>query len=174
MRPPRSTRAREPEYEQRGIAEAETWLLSRRHNLLAERFVRQLHRRMFRAVWNWAGDFRRTEKNIGIDPARIPVQLTLLLDDTRYRIERATFGADEISTRFHHRLVFIHPFPNGNGRHARLMSDALVMQLGGQRFAWGRTNPVVKGEGRDRYLAALKKADEDPNDVGPLLAFARS
>jgi Fic-DOC domain mobile mystery protein B len=162
------------EYEQRGIAEAETWLLSRRHNLLTERLIRQLHKQMFRAVWRWAGDFRKTEKNIGVDPVQIPIQLKLLLDDAKYWIAQRSFSAEEIAIRFHHRLVRIHPFANGNGRHARLMTDALVIQLGGRRFTWGRTNLIAKGAGRDRYIAALKAADQDPDNMAPLLEFARS
>lgn len=162
------------EYEARGITEADTWLLSRRHNLLEEKFVRQLHKRMFRTVWAWAGSFRKTGKNIGIDAAQIPAQITLLLDDTRYWIEHATFSPDEICIRFHHRLVLIHPFANGNGRHARLMTDALIMHLGGKRFTWGGAYLTAQGQDRERYVAALKAADTDPNDVAPLVTFARS
>jgi Fic-DOC domain mobile mystery protein B len=162
------------EYEARGIIEAETWLLSRRRNLLEEKLIRQLHKLMFRGVWAWAGDFRKTGKNIGVDAAQIRIQLRQLLDDTKYWLEQRTFSPDEVAIRFHHRLVWIHPFVNGNGRHARLMADALSIQLGENRFTWGRANLMVKGDDRDRYVAALKAADRDPNDVALLLTFARS
>ena len=98
--------------------------------------------------------------------------LRQLLDDTKAWIEYKSYPPDEIAVRFHHRLVQIHPFPNGNGRHARLMADLLVMRLGGERFSWGSANLQDAGEVRQRYIAALKAADN--HDIGPLLAFARS
>jgi Fic-DOC domain mobile mystery protein B len=162
------------EYEARGIAEADAWLRRRRHNLLEQKFVRALHKRMFRTVWTWAGSYRTTGKNIGIDAALIPAHIKLLLDDTKYWIEHATFSPDEICIRFHHRLVLVHPFANGNGRHARLMTDALIVQLGRPRFTWGGAHLTAKGDDRDAYVAALKAADRDPNDIGSLLSFARS
>jgi len=162
------------EFEQRGIEEGSRWAFARQRDLLSARFIRTLHRRMFGGVWRWAGAFRTTEKNIGVAPEQISTQLKLLLDDARYWIEHTTYGPDEICVRFHHRLVQIHPFPNGNGRHARLMADALIVQLGGKRFTWGRTNLISKGDGRQKYLSALKAADRDLNDVAPLLIFARS
>ena len=134
------------EFEQRGVEEGDRWSFSRRRDLLSERFIRTLHKRMFGRVWRWAGTFRKTEKNIGVvDPAQIPTQLRLLLDDTRYWIEHKTYGPDEICVRFHHRLVAIHPFTNGNGRHARLMADLLIVHLGGTRFTWGPANLVAEG-----------------------------
>ena len=162
------------EFEQRGVEEGDRWSFSRRRDLLSERFVRTLHKRMFGRVWRWAGTFRKTERNIGVDPAQIPTQLRLLLDDTRYWIEHKTYGPDEICVRFHHRLVTIHPFANGNGRHARLMADLFIVHLGGTRFTWGRANLVAEGDDRQRYIAARRAADEDPNDIEALLIFARS
>jgi len=109
------------------VLEGSTWALrSRERNILSERFVRELHKRMFGSTWAWAGAFRTTEKNIGVDPAQIAVRLRDLLEDVRYWIEHNTYPVDEIALRFHHRLVVIHPFPNGNGRHARLMTDVLL------------------------------------------------
>jgi Fic-DOC domain mobile mystery protein B len=158
--------------EQENIARAQDWALSRRRELLTEKFIKDLHRRMFGDVWRWAGNFRTTERNIGITYYQIPMALRDLLADTKAWIEHSAYGADEIAIRFHHRLVQIHPFPNGNGRHSRLMADLLIMQLGGERFSWGSANLQDAGEVRKRYIAALKAADD--HDLGPLLAFSRS
>jgi Fic-DOC domain mobile mystery protein B len=113
-----------------------------------------------------------SERNLGMAFHEIPVALRQLLDDTRAWIEYRTYPPDEIAVRFHHRLVLIHSFPNGNGRHARLMADLLVMRLGAERFSWGSANLQGAGEVRQRYIAALQAADD--HDIGPLLAFARS
>jgi Fic-DOC domain mobile mystery protein B len=158
--------------EQIGITEAESWAFSRNRDILTEAFLKELHRRMFRQVWRWAGEIRQSERNIGVDHWMIGVELHQLLDDVRFWIEHETYSPDEIAIRFHHRLVFIHPFPNGNGRHARLAADLLIDQLGGERFTWGRTNLVESGETRKRYIDALRAADA--HDIGPLLEFARS
>jgi Fic-DOC domain mobile mystery protein B len=107
-----------------------------------------------------------------VDWRRVPVDLRNLLDDVRYHMEHGTYPADEIAMRFHHRLVAIHPFPNGNGRHARLMADLLVQRLGRPRFSWGSQGLVEESATRDQYIAALRAADA--RDYAPLLAFARS
>lgn len=158
--------------EQANIMRAQTWALSRRRDLLSEKFVKDLHRQMLGEVWRWAGKFRTSERNIGIANWEIPVALRNLLDDAKAWIEYKTYPSDEIAVRFHHRLVQIHPFPNGNGRHSRFMADLLVMQLGGNRFSWGRESLSDAGAMRTRYIQALKAGDR--HDIGPLLAFARS
>lgn len=140
--------------------------------LLDDGFALELHRRMFRNVWKWAGGFRTTERNLGIEAYRIPIEVHVLFDDARYWIANATYPPDEIAVRLHHRLVAIHPFPNGNGRHARLMADLLVEKLGGQPFTWGGGALTDAEELRKRYVAALRAADD--HAIGPLLAFARS
>ena len=160
------------EAEQANIVEAEEWAYSRKRDVLSEQFIKSLHKRMFGRVWRWAGDFRQTERNIGVDPFRIAIDLRNLLDDCRYWIEHETYPPDEIAARFHHRLVYIHPFPNGNGRHARLAIDLLLVKLGRPRFSWGRVNLVNAGETRQTYVAALRAADN--HDIGPLLQFVRS
>jgi Fic-DOC domain mobile mystery protein B len=160
------------EVEQENIARAQDWAMSRRRDLLSEKFIMALHRRMLGDVWRWAGKFRTTERNIGIDHGGIPVALRQLLDDAKAWMERRTFSADEIAVRVHHRLVKIHPFPNGNGRHARLVADLLAMSLGVERFSWGSTSLQDPGETRRRYIAALQAADR--HDIHPLLLFARS
>lgn len=165
-------RAELNEAEQAGILEADDWAFRRRRNILDERFLKNLHRRMFGKVWRWAGEFRLTERNIGVQAYRIAVELRHLLDDVRYWIEHETYPPDEIAMRFHHRLVAIHPFPNGNGRHARLAADLLAIGLAQTRFSWGGNNLAASGEVRRAYIDALSAADR--HDIVPLLAFARS
>ena len=161
------------EAEQNNIAAGAAWAhRQRRKEILTEDFLKQLHRRLFGDVWAWAGDFRKTERNIGIDPAHIPVEMRMALDDARYQIDNETYPPDEIATRLHHRLVAVHPFPNGNGRTSRLVADLLAIRLGQDPFTWGRTSLNDVSETRARYIAALKAADN--HDIGPLLAFARS
>ena len=164
------------EAEQENIVKGAAWVRGRRRipvdRMLTEDFMRTLHRRMFGEVWQWAGHFRATERNIGVQAYRIPVELAALLADVRYWIEHETFAADEIAIRFHHRLVAIHPFPNGNGRHARLAADLLVGKMNKEPFSWGSGSLSDMGELRRRYVAALQAADN--HDIGPLLEFARS
>lgn len=160
------------EAEQENIARAQEWALNRRRDLLSEKFVKDLHRQMLGDVWRWAGRLRTSERNIGIAYWEIPGALRQLLDDTKAWIEYNTYPPDEIAVRFHHRLVQIHPFPNGNGRHARLMADLLVMRLGRERFSWGRESLRDAGAMRQRHIAALQAADN--HDIDPLLAFARA
>lgn len=160
------------EAEQINIAQGSEWALGRKRDVLDEAFLRELHRRMFGQVWKWAGEIRRSARNIGIDAYRIVQELHQLVDDVRYWIGHDTYSADEIAVRFHHRLVAIHAFPNGNGRHARLAADLLAVQLGQPRFSWGSADLVQPQETRSRYVAALRAADA--HDIEPLLAFARS
>jgi Fic-DOC domain mobile mystery protein B len=160
------------EAEQANILEAEEWALARKRDLLEEEFLNNLHKRMYGNVWRWAGRYRTSGKNIGIDAYRIPTELRQLLDDCRYWIENGTYEPDEIAVRFHHRIVSIHCYPNGNGRHARLATDLLLRSIGQERFSWGGENLVDVGETRERYVAALQAADE--HDIGPLLEFVRS
>jgi len=160
------------EAEQANILEAEEWAFARKRDLLEEEFLNNLHKRMYGNVWRWAGRYRTSGKNIGIDAYRIPTELRQLLDDCRYWIENGTYEPDEIAVRFHHRIVSIHCYPNGNGRHARLAADLLLKSMGQERFSWGEENLVDVGETRERYIAALQAADE--HDIGPLLEFVRS
>ncbi len=158
--------------EQLGIDDADAWAFSRKRDVLSEDFLRALHRRMFSGVWKWAGEFRTTERNIGVEPWKIAVDLRQFLDDVRYWIKHDTYPPDEIAVRLHHRLVFIHPFPNGNGRSTRMAADLLAVSLGRERFSWGSGNLIAAAELRKQYIAALKTADG--NDIVPLLEFARS
>jgi Fic-DOC domain mobile mystery protein B len=161
------------EVEQTNIAKGVLWASrQRRREVLDERFLRDLHKRMLGDVWRRAGTYRTTERNIGTAAWKIPMELRVLLDDSRLWVERGVFPPDELAVRFHHRLVAIHPFPNGNCRHARLAADLLVMRLGGKRFTWGSASLMQAGDMRSRYVAALRLADG--HDIAALLAFARS
>ncbi len=172
-----TTQAELNEWEQLNIQQGDEWARKQRKEILNEAFVRQLHKQMFGDTWRWAGSFRTSDKNIGIDWPKISIELRKLLDDVHYQIEHASYPPDEIAVRFHHRLVAIHPFPNGNGRHARLMADLLAERLGQPRFTWGSRGLVDAGlvdasATRQAYIAALQAADA--RDYAPLRAFARS
>lgn len=161
-------------WEQDNIAEAETWALRRKpKDLLSADFICKLHRRMFGNVWKWAGEFRRSGKNIGIDWRSIRPALKDLLEDVKVWLEFGSYPPDEVAARFHHRLVSIHLFANGNGRHARLMADLLLVHvLGRPRFTWGSRNLTQAGDCRKQYIAALQSADN--HDYRLLLEFVRS
>lgn len=141
-------------------------------DLPADGYVRKLHAKMFDQTWKWAGEYRRSEKNIGVACQEIRERLMALFGDVRYWIENKTYSPDEIAIRLHHRLVLVHPFPNGNGRHARLMADVLAIKLSRPTFSWGSASLVKEGEARERYLEAIWAADN--GDIKPLLNFARS
>jgi Fic-DOC domain mobile mystery protein B len=160
------------ELEQQNIAAADGWAFSRRRKVLDEQFLRGLHRRMFNRVWRWAGNYRKTERNLGIESHRIETELHQIIDDAQYWIEQKSFPPDELAVQFHHRLVAVHPFPNGNGRWSRLAADLLIVQQGGTRFTWGRANLQVAGDVRRAYLDALHAADN--HDMTLLVRFARS
>lgn len=161
------------ELEQQNIATADVWAFSRKHVIFRERFLKSLHRRMFNRVWRWAGDYRKTPRTIGVEPHSIQPEMWKLLDEARAWVELKSFPNDEIATRFHHRLVWIHPFPDGNGRWSRLAADALIAQLGGARFTWGSADlRKVGGETRTNYIDKLKLADK--HEIEPLIKFVRS
>lgn len=162
-------------WEQRNIQKAIEWIERRKKkgDILNEEFLCELHRRMFCDVWKWAGKFRRTNKNIGVDWRNIAVSVRALINEVKYWVENKTYSADEIAYRFHHRFVEIHPFPNGNGRHSRLITDVLITEvLNAEMFSWGKHNLVEDGDERKRYISALKAADNHNYDL--LKEFVRS
>jgi Fic-DOC domain mobile mystery protein B len=136
--------------------------------ILDDLWLKQLHARMFRAVWGWAGSYRSTERNIGVDQRRIAVDVRNLTADALWWFH-GDEPPEEVAARFHHRLVSIHPFANGNGRHARMASDLCLRSLGRPPLTWGRTLKLPADEVRRRYIAALR--DADAGDLGPLVAF---
>lgn len=161
-------------WEQENIAEAETVVFRRKQNdILTEAYMKKLHKRMFGNVWRWAGEFRTTGKNIGGPAWQIAPELRNLCADCTVWMEHDSYPADEIAARFHHRLTAIHPFPNGNGRHARLMTDIILVHLLNRKpFTWGSGNLVNAGDCRQQYINGLRSADSQ--DYQPLLAFVRS
>ncbi|MBN1436860.1 MAG: mobile mystery protein B [Sedimentisphaerales bacterium] len=169
-----TTRIELDRWEQDNINEALAWIEANKpKDVLNESFMKRLHKRMFGNVWKWAGAFRQTEKNIGVLWYVISVELKKLCEDTKYWIVNETFSADEIAVRFHHRLVSIHAFPNGNGRHARLATDILLENVLCQPvFTWGSANLARSGDDRKRYVESLIAADR--GDYEKLLKFVRS
>lgn len=171
-----STKGELDEFEQANIEKAIEWSLKRKHSykkILTVDFIKKVHKKMFSEVWFWAGFFRKSNKNIGVDKYLIEVELQKLCDDCKFWIENKTFSEDEIAIRFKHRLVKIHPFPNGNGRHSRLCADILVSQALNQPvFSWGGRNLTDYSKTRTRYLKAIYQADE--GNIAPLKEFARS
>lgn len=164
------------EFEQLNIEKAVEWTIRTKlklENILTEKFIKDLHKRMYGDVWKWAGEFRQTEKNIGISWIQISIELKNLLDDTKYWIENKTYTPEEIAIRFKHRIVSIHCFPNGNGRHSRMMADIIIESIFGKDiFFWHQSNMVKVNEIRKAYIDALKKADN--GNIDPLIEFAKN
>lgn len=168
-----STQGQLNEWEQQNILRAEEWVYSRRRgDILTVDFIKRLHKRMFDQTWRWAGTFRRSDKNIGVDWRDIEVQLGLLCLDVKAQLETRSVQLDEAAARFHHRMTRIHPFANGNGRHARLVTDVFLVRNGADRFSWGSADLEKAGDARIRYIEALRAADA--RDYSPLLKFVRS
>ncbi|MDI6766938.1 MAG: mobile mystery protein B [Bacteroidota bacterium] len=169
-----TTRGELDEFEQLEVEKAMEWTRERKFSLqqiLTEEFVRELHKKMFEDIWKWAGQFRTSNKRLGVDKNQIRTEIKKLLDDCRYWIDHKVFAEDEIAVRFSHRFVTIHPFSNGNGRHSRLIADILVSHGFGRSFSWGSVNLKAQGAARSAYLKALRKTDE--NDYQSLIEFAR-
>ena len=171
-----ATRGELDEFEQQNIEDTIQWSLTRRfksERILSESFIQELHKRMYRNVWRWAGEYRKTNKNIGVDKLEIPIALRTLIDDASYWLENNIYDPEEFAIRFKHRLVSIHCFPNGNGRHSRMIADIIVEKIFQQPvFSWGSKNLSDEKESREKYLLALRKADK--GDFSLLLKFARS
>lgn len=158
---------------QAGLEWAQRRLRGRRSlDVLTVRFLYELHTQMFGNIWEWAGRVRRTDKNIGVDKRIVREEVRKLIEDARYWREEGVFPPDELAVRFHHRLVWIHPFVNGNGRHARMMADLIAQQAGRPFFTWGGPSLARTSDLRRAYIEALRQADR--GDMGPLLMFARS
>ncbi len=168
-----STQKELDELEATNIIQGQQWAFSKkRKNILNITFLLTLHKHMFGEVWSWAGKYRRTQTNIGVEPFRIPLETGHLLEEVTFQLQNNIYSMDEISTRFHHKLVWIHPFTNGNGRHARMMTDLLLHVYGHPIFTWGIHNLNEQGTVRQEYIRALKAADK--NDFDPLMKFVRS
>jgi Fic-DOC domain mobile mystery protein B len=171
-----STREELNEFEQQNIEQAILWSIGlsfKKEKILTEEFIRKVHKQMFNDVWEWAGEFRKINKNLGVDKWKITADLKCLIDDTLYWVANRTYAPDEISIRFKHRLVSIHCFSNGNGRHSRLMADIIADKIFNRPvFTWGSENRAEIRGVRQSYLNAIKAADQ--GDIKLLLAFSRS
>lgn len=172
-----STKYELDEFEQQNIEEAMIWVMSnkwKKNKIISEPFILELHKRMYKNVWKWAGSFRKSEKNIGVPAYKISIELKQLLDDTMFWIKNETYLPDEIAIRFKHRLVAIHCFPNGNGRHSRLMADIIIEKIFNlPLFSWGiNQHKKSKEKVRKEYISAIREADKF--DIQPLLFFART
>ena len=164
------------EHEQLNIEEAIVWIMGlklKKDRILTEDFIKALHKKMLGKVWRWAGEFRRSEKNIGVKWINIGIDLRTLLGDTDYWIEKETYPPDEIAIRFKYRLVHIHCFPNGNGRHSRIMADIIIESVFGKDiFTWNHSNMVQADETRAEYIRSIREADK--GNIVPLIHFART
>jgi Fic-DOC domain mobile mystery protein B len=164
------------EFEQKNIEEAIQWVVGRKFktkDVFSDQFICNLHKKMYGNVWAWAGKFRKTNKNLGVDKFQIPTDLKVLCDDAHYWVDHKTYPPEEIAIRFKHRIVSIHCFPNGNGRHSRLLGDIIIEKLFEEEvFSWGAGDLTNKSDSRSIYLHAVKAADQ--GDFEPLIAFARS
>jgi Fic-DOC domain mobile mystery protein B len=164
------------EFEQLNIEKAVEWTIHtnlKSDRILTERFVKDLHKKMYGHVWKWAGEFRKSDKNIGVKWIQIGIELKNLIDDTKYWIANNTFSPEEISIRFKHRIVAIHCFPNGNGRHSRMMADIIIESIFNKElFSWHNSNMINADKTRKEYIAALRKADD--GNINPLIEFARN
>jgi Fic-DOC domain mobile mystery protein B len=171
-----STRGELDEFEQANIQQAVEWAIKTRfdkNEILTEDFILLTHKKMFGEVWEWAGTKRKTNKNIGVDKYQISSEIKKLMEDCRYWIDNKTYTPDEIAIRFSHRLVAIHVFPNGNGRHSRLIADILISNVFNKPvFTWGRSNLSKRGDLRKRYLNSIYEADN--GYLHSLIEFARS
>lgn len=171
-----ATRGELDEFEQQNIEQAVLWSLSRSFKpdaVFTEEFLKAVHKRMYGNVWALAGEFRKTNKSIGVDKWQIPTELRTLLDDVKFWYANNTYCPDECTIRFKHRLVSIHCFPNGNGRHSRLMADVIIENFFGQmHFSWGSQNLISQDDARRAYIDAVRKADR--GNLSPLVQFSRS
>lgn len=171
-----STHGELDEHEQRNIEKAIEWTIRTKfkpHQIFTEQFIKEVHKRMFSDVWSWAGHFRKSEKNIGVPWIRIGMELKYLLDDAKYWIEQKTYPPDELTIRFKHRIVNIHCFSNGNGRHSRIMADIIIESVFNKEiFTWHYSNMVKAGAIRSKYISAIRAGDK--GNINPLIEFARN
>jgi Fic-DOC domain mobile mystery protein B len=164
------------EFEQLNIEKAVEWTIRanlKPEKILTEKFIKDLHKKMYGDVWKWAGEFRMTDKNSGIKWTQIGIELKNLIDDTKYWLENKTYPPKEIAIRFKHRIVAIHCFPNGNGRHSRMMVDIIIESIFGKEiFSWHKSNMLRADETRKEYIVALREADN--GNIKPLIKFAEN
>lgn len=169
-----STRFELAAWEQANISKAVAWLIRRPHrtSVLSSRFIRQLHKRMFDETWEHAGKYRRVKAERGVPAWTVSTRVEDVVARVRGWIQMQAYPSDEICARYHHRISEIHPFERGNGRLTRLATDCLMEELGFPPFTWGAKAGLSAADLRDRYVAALRVADND--NISVLLNFAHS
>jgi len=179
LQPQITTQAQLNEAEKANILKGQLWTRSGRHTeVLDEQFIKNVHKRMFGDVWKWAGKFKRTDHQNERFARReeVGVRLKQLLENTKYRLEHASPTNqnewDQFGAEFHHQLVLVHAFANGNGRHAREITDLLLIQQGQKPFTWGSESLTGPSETRQLYIGSLQAADE--GDYSKLVEFSRS
>ncbi len=157
------------------ILNAEDWIeRGRLGGVFTMGFYEQLHRRMFDEVWEWAGQLRSVtgaRPNIGVSPERVPMELGRVAME--YNREWEKYHEDSLLpfvAKYHHALVLVHPFDNGNGRWSRLACDVIVKRLAKETpITWATDTLNVQSDERTRYIAALRSADE--HDYQPLIDY---
>ena len=170
-----STRRELDEFEQANIQQAVEWTLKNKFGpdrILTEDFLCEVHKRMLGEVWEWAGNYRRSNKNIGVDKFQISIALRQLIEDALYWIKEKTFEPEELAIRFSHRIVKIHAFPNGNGRHSRLIADIIISHVFDLPvFSWGKSDLSKSSNIRKEYLNSIYEADN--GNIQQLLNFSK-
>ncbi len=170
-----STRGELDEFEQANIQQAIEWTIKNKFSpdrIFTEEFISEVHKRMFGEVWAWAGKYRKSNKNIGVDKHQISIAIRQLIEDCIYWLSEKTYEEEEIAIRFSHRIVKIHAFSNGNGRHSRLFADIIISHIFNKpAFSWGRSDISKSGQIRKNYLKAIYAADE--GIIQPLIDFAK-
>lgn len=149
-------------------ADDQTWQTA---DFFTQHVLREIHAKMFDQVWVWAGTYRSREVNIGnCPPEEISTRLEQVLGNLSYQSENGR-SAHDVCTALHHCIAQIHPFPNGNGRHARLVARLLAQTMGLERssLTWGSTEYADEDTRKAAYISSLRAADD--GDFGPLKSF---
>jgi Fic-DOC domain mobile mystery protein B len=149
------------ELEDENIQRGLEWLNHQKtKDYLSIEFLCKLHEKLFGEVWKWAGKFRTVEVNISkYRHHDVRPQLHNFFEDIKLWISGGKMSWDEISAEMHHRLVTIHPFPNGNGRTTRIFTEYVQKRNQQQVTSWGSTRKIDQKKRRDDYIKALRLAD---------------
>lgn len=152
------------ENEALGIIRAQQYILDLDANFVFDsRLILDLHHIVFGNLYLWAGKWRNVVTNIGIDVGKIPYAIAEYADHVNYMKNAAMDREGLVNCLFytHHRYTQIHPFNNGNGRTARLITDLVANMNGYQNI---QLYVRDAGAERENYKAALKAADQHYND----------
>lgn len=140
---------------------------------LTDEFLCKVHRDMFGSIWTWAGKHRTEQINIGKEWHLIPEQTRILCENFRsWDADQSTMQTIEIAARLQNGLTRIHPFKNGNGRHARLITDIFFHSRGHPLPKWPQIHLEAQGDViREQYIAAMRAADQ--GEFGELIDFSK-